>query len=80
MEEKTAKQKANEKYRLSHKEYFSNYYKKYYKTHGRKNYAKIYKDRLDKIIELLNDTEMHDFNYLEIRKETLKIARGEHDE
>ena len=38
MKEKTAKQKANEKYRLKNKEYYANYYKEYRKNHKQKDY------------------------------------------
>lgn len=75
MKEKTAKQRANEKYRQNNKEYFNNYYKEYWKTHKRKNYNKIYKKRLDSIMEyIIGNRENAEIEFIE------RIARGEYDE
>ena len=79
MKEKTAKQRANEKYRISHKEYYNNYYKDYYKKHGRKNYTKIYKARIDKAIELIKNDYFEDGSGNNI-DEVLNILQGECDE
>lgn len=72
--ELTSKEKANQKYRLTHKEYYSNYYKEYRKNHKQKNYNKVYKQRLDDIIDYIDAYKKEiDVNYI------LEIANGKLD-
>jgi len=79
-----SKMKASEKYRQQHKEYYNEYYKKYRKEKGQKNYYKIYKKRIDDLLDYLATHKLYyqekEGTFITCDNELFAIARGDFDE
>lgn len=73
-----AKRRASENYRIKNKDKYNDYYKKYREKNGQKSYYKVYKNRVEMMMDKLYCWgEILD---PEFQQEMLKIARGECDE